>query len=301
MEQQEATHDIAWNQLDIRRMAWNSGGAILAVRVLIYPPSLIKTRMQTNRAVYTSTRQTFGCIAKTEGFAGFYKGFTPTILGVLPAQLAYITVYESVRFYLPFASDLIGGACASVASLSIGLPLNVISQRMMLQDGRSAKQFHYKGGLDGFRQVFAKEGVSGLYRGFLPALCTHVPNSAVWWATYQPVKNKLVEAYLESSGSTAVPSLLTGFSGMVAALNAAIVTTPLDCVKTKLQTHKAEAGEAVPNAMYFAKQTYQEGGARAFYRGFIPRLVSMVPSSFLLITAYEWCKKNSVDSRAQGS
>ena len=84
-------------------------------------------------------------------------------------------------------------------------------------------------------------------------------------------------------------------AGVVAALAACCVSTPLDALKTKLQTHNAVLDGPVPGLWQLARRTYaNEGGLVAFYRGFPPRLIAMAPSSFLLITAYEWCKATSV-------
>ena len=179
---------------------------------------------------------------------------------------------------------------------------------MMLQDGQKAKHtFAYKGGLHGFKSIIAQEGVVGLYRGYFASLLTSAPNNAVWWGTYQPVKREFIKLYKQWKGGAPGPALeqptvvdsyppiIHGAAGMVAAFFAASVSTPLDAVKTKLQTHNVARGK-VPSLLELTKRTYAEGGLGAFYRGFAPRLLSMVPSSILLITAYEWCKERSVKS-----
>ena len=76
-------------------------------------------------------------MARSEGIQGFYRGFLPTIAGVLPASAVYFYAYETAK-----SSDLLerlgplsdfGVGCT--AQLSAGLiftPVDVIKERLQV-------------------------------------------------------------------------------------------------------------------------------------------------------------------------
>lgn len=53
----------------------------------------------------------------------------------------------------------------------------------------------YYGATDAFRKIISKEGIAGIYRGFLISNLTYIPNSAIWWASYGFFR-KLVDSAL---------------------------------------------------------------------------------------------------------
>lgn len=94
---------------------------------------------------------------------GLYKGFVTTSIGSLPTQFVYLTTFEFARAHIPhqksnsnlcnlfilsqgYLSTFLAGGVASLASTAFSVPLDVISQRLMVQDG-NINQYQYKGGL----------------------------------------------------------------------------------------------------------------------------------------------------------
>jgi hypothetical protein len=58
------------------------------------PPDTIKCRLQVQAGgtkIYANTTDAFYKIAKTEGVAGFYRGFGAIVLTVIPANMCYFT------------------------------------------------------------------------------------------------------------------------------------------------------------------------------------------------------------------
>ena len=85
---------------------------------------------------------------------------------------------------------------------------------------------------------------SHLASGFGASIATFVPSSAVWWSAYgayqKAVWHQLDRRWQASSGkpidrtSNRILSVQT-FSGMLAGCTSAVLTNPLDVVKTRLQ------------------------------------------------------------------
>lgn len=97
--------------------------------------------------------------------SGLYKGLGVQLFGVLPAQVAYIATLEHTKHVMrkldapSILGNLISGALASFMSTSIAVPVDVISQRQMIQGtGYHLSSLHYAGALDAFRSILRTEG-----------------------------------------------------------------------------------------------------------------------------------------------
>lgn len=88
------------------------------------------------------------------------------------------------------AVNFAGGACASLASQTLVVPLDIVSQRMMLAgqgvDAHTANctRERARGLLAVAKQVYRMEGLRGFYRGYLPSIATYAPSSAIMWGFY---------------------------------------------------------------------------------------------------------------------
>lgn len=78
---------------------------------------------------------------------------------------------------------------------------------------QSAGRYH--GGVNGMR---------GLYRGFVISVHTYAPSSVTWWASYTTTHHLIWRPVMA----------VLGASTTVAGGAAALVTMPLDTVKTRL-------------------------------------------------------------------
>jgi len=87
----------------------------------------------------------------SEGYRGLYKGFSVSLIGVIPSQIVYLTSLEYFRSIFPHNHDGIknffAGLLASLCSTSISVPIEVVSQRLMLRGSNG-----YSGGIDGIKK-----------------------------------------------------------------------------------------------------------------------------------------------------
>ena len=140
----ENVHIIEWHELDKRKFYVTGPSLFLGVRMVVYPPMLIKTRImvQKQKSMYNGTFDAFAKIWKYEGIRGFYKGFLTNSFTLVSGQI-YITTYEVIRSqtegYPTFLRGFIAGACASFVGQTILVPIDVVSQRLMVQ-GQMASQ-----------------------------------------------------------------------------------------------------------------------------------------------------------------
>ena len=90
----------------------------------------------------------------------------------------------------------------------------------------------------------SEHGVRGLWRGVGPTLLRDVPFSMVYWTGYQWLRRSTAMQRLVSSlggGNSSLSSEFTAafLSGTIAGSVAALVTTPFDVVKTRVQGYIA--------------------------------------------------------------
>lgn len=169
----------------------------------------------------------------------------------------------------------------------------------MVQGGRGGLSTNYRGGIDAFRTILRLDGVQGLYRGFTLSVFTCAPSNALWWASYCVIQRSLWTTLCNQRDTErAEPSsaMLVGVQGLSASLASgvsAVLTTPLDTLKTRLQVLKDEKSGKRPTLKLTLKTLVAEGGWMAFYRGIGPRWASMSMSATTMIITYEFLKRMS--------
>ncbi|KIJ53526.1 hypothetical protein M422DRAFT_222202 [Sphaerobolus stellatus SS14] len=155
-----------------------SGAAAGAFSSLfVYSLDFARTRLAADgkSATKGGSRQYNGLIdvykqtLKTDGVAGLYRGFTPSIVGIMIYRGLYFGGYDTLKdvalqgslkgnFFAAFA---VGWACTTGASFA-AYPLDTIRRRMMMTSGEAVK---YKSWIDAGTQIIAKEGVKSLFGG----------------------------------------------------------------------------------------------------------------------------------------
>jgi len=127
-------------------------------------------------------------IIRQEGFSGLYKGLTPTLMKQGSNQAIRFSVMETLRNWytggdqtknVPKPFVALFGAMAGGASVLGNTPIDVVKTRM--QNGS------YKTTLDCARQVAAKEGLRGFYKGCMPRMNSVCLEVALAFCIYDSV------------------------------------------------------------------------------------------------------------------
>jgi len=324
--------DIRWERLNKARFFVVGAGLFSTVSAALYPAVVLKTRLQVAPAAAAagpaapppSAVAAATAILRQEGPLAFYRGFATSLAGTIPARALYMGALEATRSAVgpaalslgaaePAASAAAGavaGLAAAVAAQVVWTPVDVISQRLMVQ-GNPCPASRYRGGLDACRKIVASDGLRGLYRGFGMSILTYAPSNAVWWATYS-LSQKIIwsgigcylceygvgvqEIDLGDGDSLLQPGCKTvmvvqGVSAAMAGGASAFVTMPLDTIKTRMQVMDGD-GEPITVGRT-VRRLIKEGGLAACYRGLGPRWASMSLSATTMITTYEFLKRLS--------
>ena len=202
----------------------------------MFPVDTVKTHMQALGSCpikSVGVRQALRSILKSEGPAGFYRGIGAMGLGAGPAHAVYFTVYENCKRVFSggdpnnSVAHAASGVCATVVSDAVFTPMDMVKQRLQLSNSP------YKGVLDCVKRVLRDEGFKAFYASYRTTVLMNAPFTAVHFATYEAAKRGLMEVSPESANDEQWIAHAT--AGAAAGALAALVTTPLDVVKTQLQ------------------------------------------------------------------
>ncbi|KAK4401244.1 Solute carrier family 25 member 44 [Sesamum angolense] len=327
--------DVDWEMLDKSKFFFLGAALFSGVSGVLYPIVVLKTRQQVmlNDA---SCFKMAASIFRTEGCRGFYRGFGTSLMGTIPARALYMGALEVTKSNVGnVASNKLGfseasasavanaaaGVSAAMAAQMVWTPIDVVSQRLMVQGGGCDSSScavglkKYNGGIDAFRKIIYADGVRGLYRGFGISILTYAPSNAVWWASYS-IAHRVIWSCIGcyrckknengngNGGSGYRPDgkavmAVQGLSAAMASGASALVTMPLDTIKTRLQVLDGEGSVRgrSPTILQTVRDLVKEGGLGACYRGLGPRWASMAMSATTMITTYEFLKRLSTKNQ----
>ncbi|KAL7191147.1 hypothetical protein ACSBR2_023252 [Camellia fascicularis] len=338
--------DIDWKMLDKSKFFFLGAALFSGVSAILYPVVVLKTRQQVCQSQVSCIKTAFSIVGH-EGFRGLYRGFGTSLMGTIPARALYMTALEvtksnvgtaTIRFGVsePTAAAIANAAAglsAAMAAQLVWTPIDVVSQRLMVQGGStsthhntnnnnpkttsSSSSCKYLGGIDAFRKILNTDGPRGLYRGFGISILTYAPSNAVWWASYSVAQRLVwggIGCYLckkdscrnENGGNSFRPDSKTvmavqGVSAAMAGGVSALITMPLDTIKTRLQVLDGDENnngrKGVPTIRQTVRNLVREGGWMACYRGLGPRWASMSMSATTMITTYEFLKRLSAKTQ----
>ncbi|XP_010661886.1 mitochondrial adenine nucleotide transporter ADNT1 isoform X2 [Vitis vinifera] len=185
-----------------------------------YPMDMVRGRLtvQTENSPYQyrGMFHALSTVLRQEGPRALYKGWLPSVIGVVPYVGLNFAVYESLKDWLikskafglvhdnelGVTTRLACGAAAGTIGQTVAYPLDVIRRRMQMigwkdaasivtGEGRSKAPIEYTGMVDAFRKTVRHEGIGALYKGLVPNSVKVVPSIALAFVTYEMVKDIL--------------------------------------------------------------------------------------------------------------
>lgn len=161
-------------------------------------------------------------------------------------------------------------------------PFDVIKQRMQVHGST------YRSIAECATTVFRNEGLRAFYVSYPTTLTMTVPFTALQFTAYESL-TKVMQRRRNSGYDPLVHCTAGGLAGGFAAA----ATTPLDVIKTLLQTRGTSSEAEIRNArglMEAGRIIWRRGGASSFFRGVNARVVTAAPSTAICWSAYEVAK-----------
>lgn len=201
----------------VLRLGAGATAGIIAMSAT-YPMDMVRGRLTVqsegspNR--YRGMFHAFRTIIHEEGARALYKGWLPSVIGVVPYVGLNFAVYESLKDWilkhpqwqpddgadLHVLTKLGCGAAAGTVGQTVAYPLDVIRRRLQMvgwksaspiitPDGQVKQPMQYTGMVDAFRKTVKYEGVGALYKGLVPNSVKVVPSIALAFVTYELMKD----------------------------------------------------------------------------------------------------------------
>jgi solute carrier family 25 folate transporter 32 len=239
-----------------------------------------------------------------------YAGLSPALAGGTLAWGLYFACYNRAKARyarwrgvpgteLPPTAHLAAAAEAGAAVAVLTNPIWVAKTRLQLQrrpTGAQADGARYSGLLHALRRIAADEGLRCLYRGLGPSLAL-VSHGALQFTAYEALKKRALAAEAgEAHDSEARLSAAAASGiGVASKLLASGATYPSQVLRARLQQRResgaaagaASSAVAEGGAWSTLRGLLQREGLRGLYKGWVPNVLRVLPSSALTFLVYE--------------
>ncbi|UPK98186.1 hypothetical protein LCI18_009121 [Fusarium solani-melongenae] len=180
------------------------------------------------------------------------------------------------------------GAIAGLVSRFVVSPLDVVKIRLQLQPFSLSDPLAplreapaYRGAFATLKHILKHEGITGLWKGNVPAELLYVCYGAVQFTTYRSTT-----VFLQTAFPTRLPDAAESFiAGAASGAAATGITYPLDLLRTRFAAQgRHRIYRSLRSAVWDIKR---DEGWRGFFRGIGPGLGQIVPFMGLFFVSYE--------------
>uniref|UniRef100_A0A673ILY0 Mitochondrial glutamate carrier 2 n=1 Tax=Sinocyclocheilus rhinocerous TaxID=307959 RepID=A0A673ILY0_9TELE len=289
----------------------NGGVAGLVGVTCVFPIDLAKTRLQNQQGarVYSGM---LDCLAKTikmEGYFGMYRGAAVNLTLVTPEKAIKLAANDVFRQKLskdgklPLWGEILAGCGAGTCQVVVTTPMEML--KIQLQDaGRLAAQRTVAASAAGSTpslvaskaaqpgtnapprssatritlELLKTRGLRGLYKGAGATLMRDVPFSMIYFPLFANLNAVGRTEDRHSNPQERAPFLQSFVAGCAAGSVAAGAGTPLDVIKTRLQTlQKGEGEDSYRGIIDCTQRILKREGPAAFLKGATCRALVIAP------------------------
>ncbi|XP_077370081.1 mitochondrial adenyl nucleotide antiporter SLC25A24-like isoform X1 [Festucalex cinctus] len=188
--------------------------------------------------------------------------------------------------------QLVAGAVAGSVSRTGTAPLDRLKVFMQVHSTKSNKISLAKG----FKQMIVEGGVTSMWRGNGINVLKIAPETAIKFMAYEQFKKLL------SSEGKNIETHKRFLSGSLAGATAQTAIYPMEVLKTRLTLRKTGQYSGMFDC---AKTILKKEGVKAFYKGYIPNLLGIIPYAGIDLAVYEslknaWLSYHTKDSANPG-
>lgn len=189
-------------------------------------------------------------------FRGVYQGVGSVIIATLPSSGAFFTTYEGIKATLEKHNPRFDGThllpqplihasasgTAELVSCAILTPAEVIKQNAQMVDNSHSSRPRVNATLETMKRF--RSNPLALWRGYTALASRNLPFTALQFPMFERIKES-IRRYRDERGirtNTLLESgMITAASAGTGGSIAAIVTTPIDVVKTRIMLAAAES------------------------------------------------------------
>lgn len=157
------------------------------------------------------------------------------------------------------------------------------SIKTTLIDDRRSGRPRLGGAVSAVGAMWRERGPRAFFQGLVPTAARQAANSAVRFGAYTSLR-QAAEGCYAAPGERLGGAATFAIGGLAGAATVA-ATTPLDTVKTRMQSIDARA--VYGNSARCAAMIWSQEGLLPFWSGALPRLARLVLSGGIVFTVYE--------------
>ncbi|CAF3637685.1 unnamed protein product [Rotaria socialis] len=262
----------------------NASSAGLIGISCVYPLNLMRFMLQSKPVTIDKERtykKLFNCgreIFGRHGLRGLYNGFTVNAFFITPEKTIKLVVNDYLCAKLQTKDEplslyqrMLAGAGAGTCQLVVTVPMELLIIRNVTTTGSGADieiTSAWRHGMENIRQ----KNFLGLYKGAVATWNRDVFFSMIYFPLF---------AYLNNRGRSLetdkVPFYHTLMSGICAGAVSAYVATPLDVIKTRIQSGDPKFKNAYNGVIDCAKKIYLNEPTKTFMNTAVLRVTSIAP------------------------
>jgi solute carrier family 25 protein 39/40 len=149
---------------------------------------------------------------------------------------------------------------------------------------------YFTGTVDAFVKISKTEGLSSLWAGLSPTLVLAVPTTVIYFTTYEQLRSKLssfsTSTAINQNSGQSVPTWVHLTSGGLARIWAVTIVSPLELIRTKMQSQKMRFFQV----RLALSELIKSKGIFGLWNGYTATLLRDVPFSALYWPLYEFSK-----------
>lgn len=272
--------------------------------IFVHPLDTIRSRLMVSTSSSTTCVNVAKDLLRSDGLRGLYRGFGVSLVMQAPAVATFLTTYDLTKSRilettsLPGTSPivhLVSGLAAETISSFFWVPMEVVKQRAQVRRGA----INASTSTTVVRDLLTHEGPRALFKGFGLTIATYGPYSMLYFTIYERMKIYAKQWTNGNETKDKLPLTFIAGSAVPASAIAAICTTPLDVIKTRLQTQGDASFKVDPKYSRF--RPYQgtlhairslgvQEGVNGFFRGVSARVLWIVPSTAITMVVFEYLK-----------
>uniref|UniRef100_A0A8C1HCN0 Solute carrier family 25 member 23a n=1 Tax=Cyprinus carpio carpio TaxID=630221 RepID=A0A8C1HCN0_CYPCA len=186
--------------------------------------------------------------------------------------------------------QLMAGAVAGSVSRTGTAPLDRLKVFLQVHGQSSDKGNMWRG----LRAMVKEGGLTALWRGNGINVLKIAPETAIKFLAYEQIK--CLMRGRNEGGTLKVQERFV--AGSLAGATAQTVIYPMEVLKTRLTLRKTGQYSSVADC---AKQILQKEGVLAFYKGYLPNMLGIIPYAGIDLAVYETLKNAWLQRHTEGS